>query len=376
MMVDSANPEKMDLGVASHLFRTDALVGSGNLVGFSELLESYFNADPRPPFSLLAVDVNWFSRLNETHGHEQGDVALRWIGLALAEETRAPVYRIGGDEFVVVLIQGSPAEHAALGQRVFERLNERSEKFGLSAPAVTVAVIQYSDQEPVAPPDVFVHLSSAIMDVKNNFDRTCHTYQAADLNLSGDVASLRWTTSLMIKRIVTLGEMLDEWQKLAYTDPVSGLPNLRAAQNQLRTHLIQASAGGQPLAILLIDGDDLRRYNQISYAAGDEMIQRLGDTLRDQLRPGDFLARWRVGDEFLVLLPSTPLGQAAAVGRRLCQAVQQASESWPLPVTISIGVAEYPRHGTDETGLMHQAEAANDRAKALGKNCVVTELDT
>jgi diguanylate cyclase (GGDEF)-like protein len=324
---------------------------------------------------LLAVDVNWFSRLNETRGHEQGDVALRWIGLALAEETGVPVYRIGGDEFVVVLIQGSPAEHAELGQRVFERLNERSEKFGLSAPAVTVAVIQYSGQEPVAPPDVFVHLSSAIMEVKQHFDRTCHTYQAAELNLTGDVASLRSTTSLMIKRIVTLGEMLDEWQKLAYTDPVSGLPNLRAAQNQLGTRLIQASASGQPLGILLIDGDDLRRYNQISYAAGDEMIQRLGGTLRDQLRPGDFLARWRVGDEFLVLLPATPLEQAAAVGRRLCQAVKQASESWPLPVTISIGVAEYPRHGMDEAGLLHQAEAANDRAKALGKNYVVAELD-
>ena len=126
----------------------------------------------------------------------------------------------------------------------------------------------------------------------------------------------------------------------------------------------------------MIDGDDLRRYNQISYAAGDEMIQWLGATLRDQLRPGDFLARWRVGDEFLVLLPATPLGQAAAVGSRLCRAVQQASEGWPLPVTISIGVAEYPRHGTDEVGLLRQAEAANDRAKALGKNCVVTELDT
>ena len=215
MIVDPANPENMDLGVASRLFRTDALVGSGNLVGFSELLEGYFNADARQPFSLLAVDVNWFSRLNETHGHEQGDVALRWIGLALAEETRAPVYRIGGDEFVVVLIQGTPEEHAALGQRVFERLNERSEKFGLSAPAVTVAVIQYSGQEPAAPPDVFVHLSSAITDVKQHFDRTCHTYQAGELSLTGDVASLRSTTSLMIKRIVSLGEMLDEWQKLA-----------------------------------------------------------------------------------------------------------------------------------------------------------------
>jgi diguanylate cyclase (GGDEF)-like protein len=374
MIIDAANPEKMDLGVASHLFRTDALVGCGNLVGFSELLEGYFNADPRQPFSLLVVDVNWFSHLNETRGHEQGDVALRWIGLALAEETGAPVYRIGGDEFVVALAQGNPEEHISLGQRIFERLNERSDRFGLSAPAVSIAVILYSGQEPVDSPDVFVHLTSAIMDVKNNFNRTYCAYRAADLDSSSDQASLRWMTSLMIKRIVSLGEMLDEWQKLAYTDPVSGLPNQRAAENQLRTRLLQALMSGQPLSILLIDGDDLRRYNQISYAAGDEMIQRLGSTLRDQLRPGDFLARWRVGDEFLVLLPATPLGQAARVGKRLCRAVQQASESWTLPVTVSIGVAEFPRHGADEGSLLRQAEAAKDRAKATGKNCVVTEL--
>jgi diguanylate cyclase (GGDEF)-like protein len=374
MIIDAANPEKMDLGVASHLFRTDALVGCGNLVGFSELLESFFSAVPRQPFSLLAVDINWFGQLNEAQGHEQGDVALRWIGLALAEETGAPVYRIGGDEFVVVLVQGNPVEHSSLGQRVFERLNERSDRFGLSAPAVAVAVILYTGQEPVDSPDVFVHLTSAIMDVKNNFNRMYRTYQATDLDSSSDQATLRWMTSLMMKRIVTLGEMLDEWQKLAYTDPVSGLPNQRAAENQLRSHLIQASTSGQPLSILLIDGDDLRRYNQISYAAGDEMIERLGSTLRDQLRPGDFLARWRVGDEFLVLLPSTPRGQAVSVGKRLCRAVEQASEGWPLPVTISIGVAEYPCYGLDEASLLHQAEAANDRAKEAGKNCVVLDV--
>ena len=100
------------------------------------------------------------------------------------------------------------------------------------------------------------------------------------------------------------------------------------------------------------------------------MIQRLGTTLASRLRPGDFLARWRVGDEFLVILPGTSTEQAGLVGERLCQTVHEASQDWAIPVTVSIGVASFPKHAT-AAALLDEAEAANKEAKQRGKNRVV-----
>jgi len=94
-------------------------------------------------------------------------------------------------------------------------------------------------------------------------------------------------------------------------------------------------------------------------------------TLKAEIRPSDFVARWRAGDEFFVLLPDTSVRQAVAIGERLCKAVQEVSREWLFPITISAGVASYPEHGKTASGLLHQAEIALDRAKKMGKNQVV-----
>ena len=101
------------------------------------------------------------------------------------------------------------------------------------------------------------------------------------------------------------------------------------------------------------------------------MLQQLCQTLRNRLRPDDFLARWRVGDEFLVLLPNTILERAVLLAERLRSAVQDESRTWPFPVTVSIGVAVYPLHGTTADELLQAGECAKEQAKAQGKNRVV-----
>ena len=362
----------LTLGLADQLFRSDQLIGCGNLVAFTELISRTFNEAAPVPLSLLALDVNNFSRVNSDMGHVHGDAALRWIGLVLTEESHTEVFRVGGDELVAILLGEDPAQRESLAQQIFDRLNNQAGQFGLQVPAAAVALIHYTGAEQVNPADVFLHISATTFDVKVNHSKGFHVYQAAALDTAQNLETLRWVASRLIERVVALGARLDESLYLAYTDPVTGLPNQRAAQSQLTTRLAQAGVANQPFSILLIDGDDLRKYNAISYAAGDEMILRLGAALREQLRPGDFLARWRVGDEFLVILPSTPAAQAIAVGERLCQAVQRAAQDWILPVTVSVGIAGYPEHGDQESQLLRQAEAANDRAKSQGKNRVAS----
>lgn len=255
-----------------------------------------------------------------------------------------------------------------MAKRIYERLNYESARVALQSPAASVAILHYEGHEAVMVADVLGQLGAATREVKQNLNRTFAEFRASTMQMPPDP---RWMLDNMLNGIVLFGAMLDNWHELAYTDPVSGLPNLRAALHHLETSIAHTRAAEQPLAVLLIDGDNLRLYNDISYAAGDEMIQRLSATLRNQLRPGDFLARWRVGDEFLILLPRTSLDQALTVAERLCHAVQQTSLTWPIPITISIGLAGYPTHAASTDALIQQAERAKEQAKAQGKNRVV-----
>jgi diguanylate cyclase (GGDEF)-like protein len=100
------------------------------------------------------------------------------------------------------------------------------------------------------------------------------------------------------------------------------------------------------------------------------MLRRLSDVLAQHLRPGDFLARWRVGDEFLVVLPETNVEKAFAVAERLRAAVETTSKSWEIPITVSIGVSTCPLHGTTHDELLGAVEKAAKLSKDSGKNQV------
>ena len=78
-----------------------------------------------------------------------------------------------------------------------------------------------------------------------------------------------------------------------------------------------------------------------------------------------------MGDEFIVILPSTTVEQAAIVGERLRAAVELASQGWLFPTSVSIGIAYYPKHGHTANQLVESAEKALSLAKMSGKNRVI-----
>jgi diguanylate cyclase (GGDEF)-like protein len=98
------------------------------------------------------------------------------------------------------------------------------------------------------------------------------------------------------------------------------------------------------------------------------MLRRLADLLVEHLRPGDFIARWRVGDEFLILLPNTTGDGAFAVAERLRAAVETKSKTWEIPITVSIGISVYPSDGTTFEELLLAVEKAAKQSKDNGKN--------
>jgi diguanylate cyclase (GGDEF)-like protein len=355
------------LYIDRHYLRSDSMTEAENALAFFEWLLRHAKEQPVSPFTLISLDVIALKQLNDAYGFAAGDAALRWITLVLIEEANAKVFRISGDEFVGVLTEGSKKEHTGLCEKVRARLRAEAKQVNLTPPAANVAMIHFSALKNSSPEEVLGIIYGALLDVKMSPDKTFKVY---DENTPRTEATKTELINDMIRRMVSLGSMLDKSQRLANTDSISGLPNMHAAEDKCESMIQQHLADQGKFTVLLIDGDDLGKYNKNSYLAGDEMIARLGSVLEDKLRSTDFIARWRTGDEFLILLDDTTVDQAIPLANRLRETVIKASQDWTYPITISIGAAGYPDHGNTMPELIHQAELGLGQAKKHGKDQV------
>jgi diguanylate cyclase (GGDEF)-like protein len=359
-----------------YLIRTDQVTGCQNLIAFAEMITSFCSAPMELPYSLIVIDINSMRGLNQLRGYSEGSNTLRWVALLVQSELQSTVYRIDGDEFVVILTGENPIQIDESAHRLFQQLNRRAEDFGLHIPLATVSAIHFSGHEKLHPADYFAQIYYSIGNVKKYANRAIKSFQFDELDPESNARSLRRVADNLVARLINLGTRLDESLEMAFQDATTGLPNQRMAQSQMEKWIASAARENHPLTLLLIDGDDLHRYNEISYADGDEMIRLLGKVIKQALRPEDFLARWRVGDEFLVLLANMNIHQGITVGERICAAVEQASRHWKLPVTVSVGAVAFPDHGTTPEELFHNAELANSLAKLRGKNQVTSFFET
>jgi diguanylate cyclase (GGDEF)-like protein/PAS domain S-box-containing protein len=151
-------------------------------------------------------------------------------------------------------------------------------------------------------------------------------------------------------------------QELAYTDPLTGLPNRRRLEEQVETAIWSARTGEDTLALLFVDLNGFKAVNdELGHAAGDELLQVVARSLRGRLRRGDLLARLG-GDEFLVALtgldPATAQTEARRVADELTAAVRApvSLRGSEVAVGASIGVAVYPADGQEFEELLHAAD--------------------
>jgi two-component system cell cycle response regulator len=158
-------------------------------------------------------------------------------------------------------------------------------------------------------------------------------------------------------------------QSLAVTDGLTGLHNHRAFQDYLEEQFQTAMRNKQPLALILMDVDHFKQYNDTyGHQAGDEVLRQVAQILQANVREGDFVARYG-GEEFVIVLPRTDLESAVAVAERLREAVQSAE--WQLrPVTGSFGVACIRPDMETRQELIEAADQALYQAKKNGRNRV------
>ncbi|GAA3241858.1 GGDEF domain-containing protein [Pseudonocardia petroleophila] len=154
----------------------------------------------------------------------------------------------------------------------------------------------------------------------------------------------------------------------ALQDPLTGLPNRRALDLRLAEEI--AAPTSQPCIVALIDLDRFKDVNDArSHAAGDRVLRAVASCLRTALRAPDMVARYG-GDEFVVVMPATPLPVARAALVRAAESVAALPEDVAAGVTMSVGVVRAPLDA-DPSAALAGADAAMYRAKHQGGNSVV-----
>jgi diguanylate cyclase (GGDEF)-like protein len=170
---------------------------------------------------------------------------------------------------------------------------------------------------------------------------------------------------------------------LSVRDELTGLFNRRALIEQLTLEVQRSKRYGRVFSLLFLDVDNFKKINDtFGHAAGDKVLERVAELLRSgdhAVRRSDFVARYG-GEEFCLLLPETAGSGATVKAERIRASIERLPHvregNTVLPVTVSVGVASYPTHGSEVESLLQAADAAQYTAKRNGKNCVAVAQPT
>jgi diguanylate cyclase (GGDEF)-like protein len=185
---------------------------------------------------------------------------------------------------------------------------------------------------------------------------------------------LRIQKKLRNPAIVEL-RFLKRTQASVITDELTQLHNYRFFQDQLRTETRRAAREDTSLALLMIDIDDFKNFNDTrGHLAGNVALRRLAGALTRAVRETDLAVRYG-GEEFAVLLPNTPKLGALKVAEKVRLAIEKAGigrhkRRGEKPLTVSIGLATLPGDAGTAKELIEKADRALYMAKSKGKNCV------
>ncbi len=189
--------------------------------------------------------------------------------------------------------------------------------------------------------------------------------QSCDDNTRASLASVE-------KRNGELQRALQQMERLAYTDRLTGAWNRRHLEDSALIEMSRAERHGFPVSLLIIDVDHFKALNdRHGHAVGDRVLVDLVCRIRSGIRRTDTVTRWG-GEEFVVLAPDTPLHEAERLAHKIRDHVAAATFGENLAVTVSIGVAEY-ECGAGFESWFADADRALYKAKSGGRNSVVCD---
>jgi diguanylate cyclase (GGDEF)-like protein len=179
-------------------------------------------------------------------------------------------------------------------------------------------------------------------------------------------------------RFAELCNTTSELTEIANNDPLTGLPNRRLLEDRMAQALKAAKRSRDIVAVLFLDLDFFKAVNDThGHPVGDQLLKFVAARLTQLLRTEDTVARVG-GDEFVILLPNLPnellaIATAEKVVSALVNPFQIAGHT--LKIGVSVGIAFYPEHDSNEKSLLIMADNAMYAAKRQGRNCYVLYRD-
>jgi diguanylate cyclase (GGDEF)-like protein len=269
-------------------------------------------------------------------------------------------------------------ESAAYAPKVFRSLNDRLrpapiDKVALDkalpagsassgADDVAVAALVGPGAELVVPLDAGAERMAVLVLGSRISDKL---YGRAELELAG---TLSFAAAIALKN----SELVEQLHSAATTDELTGLYNRRALEERLAAEISRSLRHQLHTSVLLLDLDRFKVVNDtLGHAAGDRLLISVARVLRQQCRALDVVGRLG-GDEFLVILPMTKPAEAQVFVARVQASLREMEKNNPDfgPCTLSMGIAESPKHGTTVSSLLAAADTALYKAKRAGRNTV------
>ena len=348
------------IGVIENNIYEDPLTGLSNFFKFIE-------TDAKVMFagngSVVIFDMVRFEKVNSHYGRDVGDLFLinfsNILRNMLIGFEGVLKFRTHGDEFTIILPNFTESEAEELAQIIKEQYKNTMRDLNFEDADVHMLVLNYSDN--ITSIDKFYQLMFFKSFKESEGPNNKYSGRKVVENIVGNFTN----------RIKETLSLLNDAYNLALTDDISELPNQRAAKIYLKNLIKECCKSRNKFSILFIDGDNLKRYNQISYSAGNEMIKSLSVVISSSLRKNDRIFRWLTGDEFLVVLEDIDCEDEERLAERVRSTVEESTINWTYPITVSIGVASFPEDGNTMDEVLSKAEKSNIVAKSTGKNKVI-----
>ena len=177
-----------------------------------------------------------------------------------------------------------------------------------------------------------------------------------------------------IKMSLSNLKLQEKLREQAIRDPLTGLLNRRFLEETLARDVYRAQRRNSPLCAVMLDLDDFKQYNDtFGHHAGDTFLREFGKGMRQTLRKSDISCRYG-GDEFVLVLPDSPLLDAQKRVEQICAMVKdiqnRQGESRTGTMTVSAGIAQVGVHASDAGELLRAADKALYAAKAAGRDRV------
>jgi len=262
-------------------------------------------------------------------------------------------YRFGNNDYIITLPNWGSEKVEELSSKVEEEFNKNIDDLSFSIAELNKFAFEYNQQIDCVE-DFYELLSNnaSILGESKEATRRIirHIIGTFTNNIRNTLASYKNANNLALK------------------DDVSGLYNHRAGKLLLSGLINEYTKNQKGFAVMFIDGDNLKRYNKISYEAGNQMIRSLSQIITNCIRDNDKVFRWLSGDEFLVVSKEINKESALKLAERIRKAIEEHTKEFIYPTTVSIGIAHYPSDGSSIDEVINKAEKANSYAKDTGRN--------